>query len=242
MSRRGRSRRYGRRRTWGSLRTRSTRGYVKSRPQWVKGGPIVNFNNRNDPCYTKMIYSDNMLWALPDGGVCQKTYCTNTIYDPDGTLGGHQPFGHDFAQARYENYYVQKCKIVVTATAGGTQALPILIGTTMWGIGESQTLPTLPVLFEDSQRNKHKYRRLLPGMSQRVKKFVHTWTPFYNRNYGEQVVDTPFGANPSVKEYATLWARWGVPYAVAAPETGIAVNVKLIFYVRLSRPLPNTLQ
>jgi len=49
-----------------------------------------------------------------------KTYKfrANSIYDPDATGVGHQPYGHDQLQEIYNHYCVDSCTITVTPTDG----------------------------------------------------------------------------------------------------------------------------
>jgi len=42
----------------------------------------------------------------------------NSIYDPDKTVGGHQPYGHDQLEQIYNHYCVDSATIVVTPTLG----------------------------------------------------------------------------------------------------------------------------
>lgn len=52
-----------------------------------------------------------------------QTYRANSIYDPDYTGVGHQPYGHDTLQSLYNHYVVDACRIYVTPVTGNTDCI-----------------------------------------------------------------------------------------------------------------------
>jgi hypothetical protein len=50
-------------------------------------------------------------------GICGSEYSfrLNSIYDPDETSTGRQPYGHDQLQLLYTQYFVDKCRVRITA-------------------------------------------------------------------------------------------------------------------------------
>ena len=70
----------------------------------------------------KMKYATQVTNTGP-GGAGWSTYRfnLNSIYDPDQTGLGHQPYGHDTLQSLYNRYRVIKCNYTISAiSTGGT--------------------------------------------------------------------------------------------------------------------------
>ena len=63
-------------------------------------------------------YVDDVNLNAGQAGVAHKLFRANSIYDPDATGVGHQPYGHDQYQSIYNHYRVDKC--IITATSGST--------------------------------------------------------------------------------------------------------------------------
>lgn len=96
--------------------------------KWGKRKSTVNVNRSLQPFaqryISKMKYS-TQITATGPGGSGWNTYRfnLNSIYDPDQTSLGHQPYGHDTMQSIYNRYRVIKCRYVISgiATGGTTQ-------------------------------------------------------------------------------------------------------------------------
>lgn len=85
------------------------------------------------------------------GGLTQFNYNLNSIFDPNRTGGGHQPYGHDTMATLYNRYRVIKCSYAISALGtGGTDgdaysiiaALPANEQVTLnGGVAEAQENP-----------------------------------------------------------------------------------------------------
>jgi len=122
----------------------------------------------------------------------------NSIYDPNLTGTGHQPYGHDTYAAIYNQYTVLASKITFRFNAGPTSVLT-------WGGGIEDTVGTTFNVDTWAERPTYKsvYARL-PSSEQT------TLTLYWDRNrrfpgrdlYRE--LSAPFGANPSEIEIFNL--------------------------------------
>lgn len=66
----------------------------------------------------KMKYAQNFNTAV--GTAYNWQMNLNSIFDPDATGGGHQPYGHDQLAVLYNRYRVISCSYVLTAYSGST--------------------------------------------------------------------------------------------------------------------------
>ena len=76
------------------------------------------------------------------GGTAQNLFRTIGLYDPDASLGGHQPYGYDQWMAIYARYHVISSKISIQACSAAQQTT-----TNCWRVGispidRSSSLPT----------------------------------------------------------------------------------------------------
>lgn len=71
---------------------------------------------------TKMKYAESLNIVGPAlGGLTQYAFNLNSIFDPNRTGFGHQPYGHDTMATLYNRYRVIKCNYVISGLAiGGT--------------------------------------------------------------------------------------------------------------------------
>jgi len=95
-----------------------------------KGGPrtvaTVNVNRALQPFaqryIVKMKYAESLNIVGPAlGGLTQYAFNLNSIFDPNRTGFGHQPYGHDTMASIYNRYRVISCNYVISGLAiGGT--------------------------------------------------------------------------------------------------------------------------
>ena len=68
-------------------------------------------------------YSDTFNLEPGLGGTSHQLYRATSIFDPNLTGVGHQPYGHDLYQQVYNHYKVIKAVIKVTAVEGEGNAI-----------------------------------------------------------------------------------------------------------------------
>jgi len=94
-------------------RVRKLRAY-KRRGVRVMG----NLNPIPQRQIVKMKYAQNINTAA--AGVYNYKFNLNSIFDPDFTGSGHQPYGHDQLALLYNRYRVISCSYVITGYSGST--------------------------------------------------------------------------------------------------------------------------
>lgn len=94
-------------------------GYRKRRVARRKGRKTVNVNRALQPIpqryICKMKYSETFSAPLLAPYVALNL---NSIFDPNRTGGGHQPYSHDTMQTLYNRYRVISCSYVVRGYSG----------------------------------------------------------------------------------------------------------------------------
>lgn len=67
-------------------------------------------------------YCDTLVLDPGAGGIASNFFSVNGMFDPDTTLGGHQPYGFDQWMAIYKYFHIlsSKISIEVAASASGT--------------------------------------------------------------------------------------------------------------------------
>jgi len=69
---------------------------------------------------TKMKYCDNFTMPVALSGLNTYRFNLNSIFDPNRTGIGHQPYGHDTLQTMYNRYRVISCSYVINVVANAT--------------------------------------------------------------------------------------------------------------------------
>lgn len=77
-----------------------------------------------DRVYIKLKYADMYTATITSGIQATQVMRGNSLFDPDRTGGGHQPYGYDQWAAMYGSYRVHASKITVRAMASGTFTTP----------------------------------------------------------------------------------------------------------------------
>nr|AGA18382.1 hypothetical protein [uncultured marine virus] len=107
--------------------SRSASSIVRAPSRRIGGylwGPGSNYLSKYfDPFPAKahyvLRYSDQITLNPAAGSNAAYTFRANSIFDPDKSGVGHQPYGHDNLQSIYKSYVVDKAVITVTPTQFG---------------------------------------------------------------------------------------------------------------------------
>jgi len=138
----------------------------------------------------------------------------NSIYDPDKSVGGHQPYGHDVLEQIYNHYCVDSATITVTPTSG--------VGG-VWGISVTDN-DVVSSGFDtvcEQQATSVAVQATFNGQPIQILKKTynrHTSFPVYK--------DTSafMGANPAEEAYFQIWYR-GLNDTANPPAGNFLVNI-----------------
>lgn len=110
------SRRYNRRVRSGSLSSRSYSSYSRGRPTYTSYIPkAMGFIAPRQICRLK--YSENFNLSLASSATQQQVFNLNSLFDPNRTGVGHQPYGYDQLATLYNRYRVYKSYWIITVPA-----------------------------------------------------------------------------------------------------------------------------
>lgn len=90
---------------------------AQRRKKRSSGAPVV-INRGISPLaqsfWTKLKYVQRQAFTVPVSGTWDYLWRLNSIFDPDRTGTGHQPYGHDTLNTMYNRYRVWKVDYVIT--------------------------------------------------------------------------------------------------------------------------------
>lgn len=185
----------------------------------------------------KMRYCDKVsVDAAASGDVAHYYFRSNSIFDPDYTGTGHQPFGHDQWALLYNHYVVLGAKITVkfTNTANGVGDA-LIVGI----MNRSHYDTSTTNLTQITEQNKVRYRTMTPwtGSSRSMTCKFSTKKFFNVVNVKDNLarLGATFGANPTELAYFDIFCGSADASNLDNPA---AVNLFVIvdYIVALSEP------
>lgn len=184
---------------------------------------------------TTVRYTDWITLTSTSGSIAYNTYRMNSLYDPDYTGAGHQPYYFDQLAALYGRYTVVMSIIktefctIQDATTTTQPAGPYIVGL----VTDDDAGITLATNTLCEYNGAQSVVMAASTGGNNVKKLKTTFTP--ENNLGLPNTDDTCGAavgsNPSSIWYATIWAQ-----QMGTATTGnIRCKVDMEFKVRFSR-------
>lgn len=190
----------------------------------------------------KLKYLDNFLLTLPTSGATAvaQVFRGNSIFDPDFTGAGHQPYASDIYAQMYKYYRVYGSKITVTPV------LTLVDGSTYRNAYKLYIVPG-----SDSTVVNSATLDEMPGITRRAVRLQYTRQPAVSRYSstararattrsaisGGEEYRSQFGANPSFMFYWVVAAKRFGDAALAAGADTLALSVSITYYVELSDPI-----
>lgn len=181
--------------------------------------------NGNDPFPNKMSatlrYSQNISLNPTSILSVAHVFRAASIFDPDFTGVGHQPYGHDQYQNIFQFYRVVKSVITVTsASTGGNNVIGVAMRAT----------PT--VITDPEVIREVKGTRFTP-LSNTSDPYKIQMTHLITEVDDESQSTAQFGTNPTQNNYFHVWAA---PNGSADPAE-LALCVDIVYHVEMWEPL-----
>lgn len=213
---RSRTRRLTRRSPYRGSRTRSPSYGPRQRSMGTKYGLSTKHSgNRiirgamNPSQMVKLRYVDTFTLNPGVGTIALHQFRANSLFDPDLTLGGHQPLGFNQWEILFDHYTVTGSKIsvdLISTTSNGLTG-PALVGILL---DDDGTVPTDPNTFREQNKSTYKTLGNSNGPKGQVK-LVKTFGA--KRYFGVSDVDDNttrigalMGANPADSAIYTVWS------------------------------------
>lgn len=159
----------------------------------------------------KMKYAQNINTAVTTA--YNWKFNLNSIFDPDFTGSGHQPYGHDQLAALYNRYRVISCSYVITAYSGATGIC--------YGVVPGNEQITCTTLAELRENPRSRWITQYPGGST-TKLVGKVYLPsLVGRSKAQYMADdryqATFGTNPQEQAFLNLTS-------LDLSEAGASVN------------------
>lgn len=167
-------------------------------------------------------YCDDFSFNAGQATVAHQLFRANSIFDPDASGIGHQPYGHDEYSRIYNHYRVDKC--IITATSGSTGTNNVM------GIGvqSDATLVASPTAIRERKGTTF---ATLSSYAQPAK-LTSVWTRKSTFPVDADGYTAQFGSNPDEEVFFDVFTCGN---GITDPGT-IAITVTMTFYVTMYEP------
>lgn len=147
---------------------------------------------------SKMKYSDTFTLTLAGNG--NYIYNLNSIFDPNRTGIGHQPYGHDTLATLYNRYRVINCSYNISFYSGGSVVRVVAIPV-------NQLYATVPSISELCEQPRSKWAIQIPGGNTKMIKGKISIPSLMGRTKAQYMADDRFQAEygQSPSEAALLY-------------------------------------
>lgn len=178
---------------------------------------------------TTLRYSDVVVLTSTVGSVSTYSFRLNSLYDPDFTGTGHQPYYFDQFAALYQRYCVKGAKItakfshIVNAINVTQPSGPTVVGITTDDDGAIAT--TITTAMEETNTTSDFLNNALGGNN--VKTLSKTYSPMTDLGLSEtnDSIVSAVNANPTRPWFANVW----MAEAGLASPTSVAVKIEIVF-------------
>lgn len=187
----------------------------------------------------RMRYCESIKLNPGIGGTLAFTsFSANSIYDPNSSGTGHQPYGHDTYEQLYNHYLVLGSKITATFVSTDTTSSA---GTQACGIKLDDDLGTLNA-DKDAicEQSDVKYAVLKDSRNGGLVKLKQYYSPksFFNLNQSavaarQAQLGAQFGVNPSEGTYFRLFTA---PLDPLANSGEVLCHIEIEYMVRCTEP------
>lgn len=181
-----------------------------------------------------MRYADEMDLSDQTVGISTHQFRLNSIYDPDFSLGGHQPLSYDQWEALYRQYLVYGVKATVNAVANGdatTLAIPSTLVLTVTNSNATITNINTAMEFPNSKvvklgPNESGARTLSTGYID-----LAQFAGFRGLRYDQSEWGAAFGSDPNNGIYLQVGA-----FADDGTHVSVNLNIIIDYYVYVFEP------
>lgn len=164
-----------------------------------------------------------------------RKYNLASIYDPDVSGAGHQPYGHDQWATLYKTYRVVRATIKATFYQSETNGTPQRCGVFLDKDGAIDS-----DLSTKLEQMKGRFQKLLLCNNREKVTVSNYYNPrrfFTIKDYDDDhQITADFGNDPTLPAYCVVWTQ-SIDRATA-PTADINVDIIINYVVELSNPIP----
>lgn len=208
--------------------TKRTRAAAKRRRAYPANGTV----GRPMPFPTRMVgklkYCETISFQSSLVSVSGQFWSANSIYDPNRSGSGHQPYGHDTYQSIYNHYTVLNSKISIKPANTNGALVPIT-----YGVGIDDDVGTSPAYDTWAERPTYKTRQLVLNGAPDDKPLKHSWSRAkrFPHNDTYLTLSAPFGSSPTEEEFFVMVVQSGTSgTAIGTVYMNIEIEYTCEFY------------
>lgn len=203
----------------------------KGRKSYGRRKQVTNVNRSLTPFaaryITKMKYSQIALFSLTNG--YSQVMNLNSVFDPDRSGVGHQPYGFDQLSPIYNRYRVIACSYVINAYSGSD---PI-----RFGVLPSNEIPPIGDMNELCENPRSRWTIQLPNGSTQTVKGSVSIPSLCGRTKSQYMADDRYQAlctaNPQELALLSIYAQ-----SLAGVNVNVNVTITLNYTVEFFDPHP----
>lgn len=167
----------------------------------------------------------------PGPAAVQYHFRANSLFDPNYTSTGHQPFCFDQWTVYYNHYQVQSARMKVTAQLNGAMGYPVSIGSYL---ADDATTSYDWSTFRESGRGT--FRQLPVVVSDRTFTLSQSFNlkKFFNRTADPGATSASVSANPTEDAFFVVWAM--VMNTINTASSAITFTVQIDYTARFFEP------
>lgn len=193
-------------------------------------GKSLGFPSKNR---VQLRYVSNFLMIDSIGGVMKThTFRANSIFDPDATLAGHQPLGHDTWNLWYNHYRVVESRITVAYHSYQQVANQVPAVSGLY-LADDQTIPATWTTLAESGRGSY---RLEGNLNTETLQLGTKYTQsgfFKGQGKNQSQLGAAMGSNPAEQAFFVVWVQSADESAVVASRSYVAT---IDYIVEFSEP------
>lgn len=177
------------------------------------------------PSVTKAIfrYSTNVALNPGIGAAASYVFRATSIFDPDFSGVGHQPYGHDVYQQMYKRYRVDKAFITATNTNKANNSI--------MGITLRSSTSTVSDIEQIREVKATKYTAL--ATTNQPMKVMQSYDKNWSPEADSADLSAQMGANPTTNNYFHVWATGNS----TSDPSALEVAVDIVYVCTLWEPL-----
>lgn len=204
--------------------------YGKRKSRYSRYPAIAKYGSFGLPkaVYTKLTFVQHQTLSSTTVTPTSYVYRLNSIYDPDYTGSGSQPYMRDQLSALYSYYTVSGCKVCITYSTDTTQDSLLTI---------RQTPNTYTLGDIDLEIERGAMKRIVSSSQPGYVKNYYSISKCFGIPKRKLLSDDIYSAGISATPASTLYLQIGSIATDRATSATVQIQVELTYYVKFWSPI-----